>query len=93
MKLNTKTLEAIRRELLLTKAQFAEWLGFETQAKNHTRALNSRYQELCYFLDGVNGYSVGMKTLKMVQDKIKRHVGKPGASRAAAARFTARASR
>ena len=70
--ITSKILESRRQEMMLGVAEFAEWLGFETKSKNRTRALISRYREFCKAIDGVPGYSAGIKVRRRITQKIKR---------------------
>lgn len=70
-KLTEKILESKRRELGLMKVEFAEWLGFTSNAKNRTRALDSQYFQLCRALAGDKRYTAGPRTLRRVAEKME----------------------
>jgi hypothetical protein len=79
-KITEKLLEADRKEMMFGVAEYAEWLGFETNAQNRTRALISRYREFCKAISGVPGYYAGIKIRRRITEKftaVPRKSGRP----------------
>lgn len=70
-KLTKKMLEAKRRELMMYNYEFAEWLGFKSNAKDRNSALNSQLFQLYRALSGDKRYAAGPRTLRRVAEKME----------------------